>query len=87
MALSGIETAKFRLVSQCLFQLRLTNFMCRLSRNLGTSTFWNPKGLSMPVMGLLYLLLTGEYCVYIYIYYLNLSSWIRSLLAHMLILL
>jgi hypothetical protein len=29
--------------------------MCRLSRNLGASTFWNPKGLSRPVMGLLYL--------------------------------
>jgi hypothetical protein len=27
--------------------------MCRLSRNPGTS--WNPKGLSRPVMGLLYL--------------------------------
>ena len=28
--------------------------MCRLSWNLGTSTSWNPKGLSRPVMGLLY---------------------------------
>jgi hypothetical protein len=27
--------------------------MCRLSRNLVASTFWNPKGLSRPVMGLL----------------------------------
>jgi hypothetical protein len=34
----------------------LTTFMCRLSRNLGTSTSWNPKGLSSPVQGLLYLL-------------------------------
>jgi hypothetical protein len=33
----------------------LTTFMCRLSRNLGASTSWNPKGLSRPVMGLLYL--------------------------------
>jgi hypothetical protein len=32
----------------------LTTFMCRLSRNLGASTFWNPKGLSRPVVGLLY---------------------------------
>jgi hypothetical protein len=32
----------------------LTTFMCRLSRNLGASTPWNPKGLSRPVMGLLY---------------------------------
>jgi hypothetical protein len=31
----------------------LTTFMCRLSRNLGASTSWNPKGLSRPVMGLL----------------------------------
>jgi hypothetical protein len=33
----------------------LTNFMCRLSWNLGTSNSWNPLGLSRPVMGLLYL--------------------------------
>jgi hypothetical protein len=30
--------------------------MCRLSRNLGASTSWSPKGLSRPVVGLLYLL-------------------------------
>jgi len=28
----------------------LTTFMCRLSSNLGTSTSWNPQGLSRPVM-------------------------------------
>jgi hypothetical protein len=33
---------------------KLTAFMCRLSRNLEASTSWNPKGLSRPVMGLLY---------------------------------
>jgi hypothetical protein len=33
--------------------------MCRPSRNPGASTFWNPQGLSRPVMGLLYLLLNG----------------------------
>jgi hypothetical protein len=33
----------------------LTIFTCRLSRNLGASTSWNPKDLSRPVMGLLYL--------------------------------
>jgi hypothetical protein len=33
-----------------------TTFMCRLSRNLGASTSWNPQGLFRPVMGLLYLL-------------------------------
>jgi hypothetical protein len=32
----------------------LTTFICRLSRNLGPSTSWNHKGLSRPVMGLLY---------------------------------
>jgi hypothetical protein len=35
----------------------LTTFMCRLSRNLGASTSWNPKGLSRPVVGFLYLYL------------------------------
>jgi hypothetical protein len=33
----------------------LTTFKCRLSRNLGASTSWNPQCLSRPVMGLLYL--------------------------------
>ena len=33
----------------------LTTFMCRLSWNLGASTFWNPQGLFSSVMGLLYL--------------------------------
>jgi hypothetical protein len=37
-----------------------TTFMCRLSRNLGASTSWNPLGLSRPAMGLLYLLLKYE---------------------------
>ena len=31
----------------------LATFMCRLSCNLGASYFWNPQGLSRPVMGLL----------------------------------
>jgi hypothetical protein len=34
----------------------LTTFMCWLSWNLGASTSWNPKGLSWPVQGQLYLL-------------------------------
>jgi hypothetical protein len=38
----------------------LTTFMCRLYRNLGTSTSWNPQGLSRPVMGLLYLCMYGN---------------------------
>jgi hypothetical protein len=36
----------------------LSTFKCRLSRNLGASTSWNPKGLSRPVMGHLYLYLS-----------------------------
>jgi hypothetical protein len=32
----------------------LTTYMCRLSRNLGASNSWNPKGLSRPVMELLF---------------------------------
>jgi hypothetical protein len=32
----------------------LATFMCRLSRNLGASTSWNPQSLSRPVTGLLY---------------------------------
>ena len=33
----------------------LTIFICWLSLNFGTSTSWNPQGLSSPVEGLLYL--------------------------------
>jgi hypothetical protein len=32
--------------------------MCRLSWNLGASTSWNMKGLSRPVMGLLYIFIS-----------------------------
>jgi len=39
--------------------------MCRLSWNLEASTFWNPQGLSRPVMGLLYLL----FCIIYYMLY------------------
>jgi hypothetical protein len=35
----------------------LTTFMCRLSRNSGASTSWNPKGLSRPVAGKFYVYL------------------------------
>ena len=35
----------------------LSTFMYRLSWNLRASTYWNPLGLSRPVMGLLYLYL------------------------------
>jgi hypothetical protein len=35
--------------------------MCRLSINLWASTSWNPKGLSRPVMGLLYLIMQWRY--------------------------
>jgi hypothetical protein len=41
----------------------LTNFLCRLSWNLGTSSSWNPQGLSRSVMGLIYLyVLVSERC-------------------------
>jgi hypothetical protein len=38
--------------------------MCRLSKNLGASTSWSPKGLSRPVMGLLYLYLLNYILVF-----------------------
>jgi hypothetical protein len=37
----------------------LATFLCRLSKNLGASTSWNPVGLPRPVTGLLYL---SPYC-------------------------
>ena len=36
-----------------------TTFMCRLSWNLGASTSWKPRGLSRPVIGLLFCSVTG----------------------------
>ena len=38
----------------------ITTFTCRLSWNLGASIFWNPQGLSRPVMGMLSLLQLHE---------------------------
>jgi hypothetical protein len=55
----------------------LTIFMCRLTRNLGASTFWNPKGLSRPVMGLLYLYLYLQFILL----YVN-SSFISTPILH-----
>jgi len=43
----------------------LTTFICRLSWNLGTSTSWNPQGLSRHLTGLLYLYLLILYISYI----------------------
>jgi hypothetical protein len=34
---------------------KLTTFVCRLSRKLGTLNSWNPMGCNRPVQGLLYL--------------------------------
>ena len=34
---------------------KITNFLCRLSWNLGASDSWNSQGLSRPLMGLLYI--------------------------------
>jgi hypothetical protein len=41
----------------------LTTFICRLSRNLAALTSSIPKGLSRPVMGLLYLCFFHMYSV------------------------
>jgi hypothetical protein len=49
------EYQEYFLRGKCGRCLGLTTFKCRLSRNLGASTSWSPKGLSRPVMGLLYL--------------------------------
>ena len=51
----------------------LTTFMCRLSWNLGTSTFWNPQGLPRHVMGLRYLF-TGYWTTWISQYIINLHE-------------
>jgi hypothetical protein len=50
----------------------LTTFMCRMSRNSGVSTTWNPNGLSRPVVGKLYL-----YFFFIFWY----EAWYWSLWA------
>jgi hypothetical protein len=59
----------------------IITFVCRLSRNLGASTSWNPKGLSRPVQGLLYLtnncnnnnghIKSKNHRMYIYVYILG----------------
>jgi hypothetical protein len=41
----------------------LTTFMHRFSRNSGASTSWNPKGLSRPVAGNLYLITKMHCCL------------------------
>jgi hypothetical protein len=40
---------------RCVWLTALPPFMFLLSRNLGASNSWNPKGLSRPVMGLLFI--------------------------------
>jgi hypothetical protein len=42
---------------RCVGLTTLPTSCARLSRNLGASTSWNPKGLSRPVMGLLFIFL------------------------------
>jgi hypothetical protein len=49
--------------------------MCWLSWNLEASTFWNPQGLSRPVMGLLYPL-------YIALINMGARCWLRSWLRN-----
>jgi hypothetical protein len=58
---------------------KLTTFMCRLSRNLVASTSWNPKGLSRPVMRLLYLYLLW---LYITVYKYKLDTSIKNILLN-----
>ena len=38
----------------------LNTLMCRLSRNVGASSSWNPLGLTRPVIGLLYIFLLKQ---------------------------
>jgi hypothetical protein len=51
------RTLSLRVTAAGAYGWQPTTLMCRLSRNLGASTSWNPQGLSRPVMGLLYLYL------------------------------
>jgi hypothetical protein len=56
----------------------LSNIVCRLSRNLGTLTSWNPLGHSRPVMGLLLYILYGAYIQTSFsIYVIKTGVWIR----------
>jgi hypothetical protein len=54
----------------------LTTFKCRLSRNLGASSSWNAKGLSRPVMGLLFFIMTLyiKMCPFVSVFTLKMTS-------------
>jgi hypothetical protein len=54
--------------------------MCRLSRNSGASSSWNPKGLSRPVAGKLYL-----YCSFTLLVSFHQSSILTPLSAMLLL--
>jgi hypothetical protein len=63
--------------------------MCRLSRNLGASTSWNPKGLSRPVMGLLWERVVVEIICknyYSFSYYYYIMSRVTGLVSLVLLL-
>jgi len=55
----------------------LNTFICRLSRNLGAPTSWNPQGLCRPVLGLLYLHLLGsrQYVYFFFKFVLTPTFW------------
>jgi hypothetical protein len=62
----------------------LTNFTCRMSRNLGASISWNPQGLSRPVQGWLnvqYYLMWSELTWYMWSE-LRWSYWGQKYHAH-----
>ena len=56
--------------------------MCWLSWNLWASTYWNPLGLSRPVMGLLY----PYSCLLVYLYFYNLQVYYFVLLCYFFVL-
>jgi hypothetical protein len=56
--------------------------MCRLSWNLGSSTSWNPQGLSRPVMGLLYLLPVRGGLIICIMYVLWKRTWLWLISQH-----
>jgi len=56
--------------------------MCRLSWNLGALTFWNPQGLSRPVMGLLYLLPSQQIHINKIIIFYRVLDWVWNVMAH-----
>ena len=53
----------------------LTTIMCRLSRNLESSTLWNPQSFSRPVQGLLELVHSNSIFMSVLDTYVYVSIW------------